>query len=218
MSESLIDANIRNRINPFHGGGIGKFSFRNVDDGFTNLRIVPKDNGFFNEDIGNNQIFSKNYGNTITLQQLLNYIPAIQVREYTQETKADVVFSMAKYFASGVKNGIEKAAENADWKIVGNIGAATAHLVTLVFKGTSTWKEIAKKLHDVETVIINKNSDDYLLLVKMIYNLYYRMVANTTTNYYTLPCSDTTIFDTNGSDGWNVGGNTLDNAGFMGGA
>lgn len=129
------------------------------------------------------------------------------------------MFNLAKYFTSGVKSGIEKAADNGTWQTVKNIGAATASLVSKVFKGVKIWKDLAENIDDISYLFLEETfNEDYLLLVRLVYNLYYRMVGNTTTNYYTLPCSDATIFDTKGSDGWNVGGNTLDNAGFMGGA
>lgn len=54
MSESLIDANIRNKTNPVVGHpNPERYSFRNADYPTIRLNTIPKDSNMFNKDIGN---------------------------------------------------------------------------------------------------------------------------------------------------------------------
>ena len=219
------------------------FSFRSKDrqnnkEHSAEISIIPSQQGMnsvdknFFEDIGVKLQVSKfideynednllhgndNSKGNINLREILNNIPSIQIREYTQDTRVDFILSIAKFFIEGVKDGA-KAGESLTADELKNIAHLMVH--DLKKSDSSFYASIKDKLKNyVPTGGLYKDVQDKQILIDFAYMLYYRLLDTTTTNNYILPFNSQELLKGNGNVGWDdnsFGGGTLGHLGFLG--
>jgi hypothetical protein len=85
------------------------WTFKN-EKGCARIGIIPEEHNYFNKDISNKQVFGYTKKD-FNLDTLLENIPYIQIREYTQETRLDLVMSLVDMFKKGYTDG-ENAAKD----------------------------------------------------------------------------------------------------------
>jgi hypothetical protein len=106
---SLIpDIDLKSKLFPFKTGD-NKWSFK-TDDKCNIIGIIPEDHNNFNNDISMKMIFGFNNYKTqkdCTLQDILNLIPTLKIREYTQETKLELIMSLVDFFIKGIQDGVK---------------------------------------------------------------------------------------------------------------
>lgn len=137
-----------------------------------------------------------------SFKNFLNSIPKIQIREYTQDTRLDLLLSLVDYFKMGYDTGKGVAKLNI------NQAKALTHLLMYDcthIKGNGYWEQILGAAKDT---FFNSNSsvfDDTAekkVLIDFCYNMYYRMLTTTSTNIYELPFNAENIYKGNGYEGW----------------
>lgn len=157
----------------------------------------------------------------VNLISILNHIPAIQIREYTQDTRVDFILDMAKIFIEGIQDG-EKAA--GEIKLTSDQTKNIAHLMIHDVRNPKSklWSDVIKafeKSITIDTKDYLASVDDKKILIDLAYTLYYRILSTTTTNRYVLPFNSNEIQKGNGDIGWEQNifeGNILSKAGFIG--
>ena len=178
------------------------------------LGIIPEDHDYFNQDIANKQVFGTqrislyNKDKTFNLQNLLKTIPAIQIREYTQDTRLDLILSLVDYFKKGFADGSEIAP-----KIDADVAKELQHLITYDLKNIATnesWQSIINAIYEVIKTdfysgIYKEGTTEKKWAIDFVYSLYYRLLTTTTTNIYTLPYSANNVLKGNGFEGFNTG-------------
>ncbi len=181
--------------------------------------MIPTDRGEFNKDLGAKLLIAKNYtdpsGKTAqspNLQTLLNEIPAIQIREYTQDTRLDVIWGAVNSFIKGFKTGSgEQDADTFDETkdLTKSQLAYFGGRLAKTIKSQKWWSQLLSTLGSwlgtqLKTMTGGSLSDDEKtkLVISAVYCLYYRMIGATTTNMYMLPYNGTDIYNTDGKAGW----------------
>ena len=105
---SLIpDIDLKSKLIPFKTGN-NKWSFKTGESGTETIGIIPEDHNNFNNDISMKMIFGFDNHKTqkdCTLQDILKLIPTIKIREYTQETKLELIMSLVDAFIKGIQAG-----------------------------------------------------------------------------------------------------------------
>lgn len=234
----LVDRNIRQRMLPFvwePSDDINSkeaselkdslktvWTFRNKEKyvGSSNnpkLGITPEDHNYFKQDIANKQLFALMGDNTVlggdlTFDNLLDFIPAIQIREYTQDTRLDLILSFVDYLVKGFKDG-KATADNLTE--TGSLAALT-ELLAYDLKNISNnkhWKGIIelfeKVLGSSEPYFYTEKNSLRKCVLDFVHAMYYRILSTTTTNIYTLPYSSSHVIKGNGftgfEDGFDVG-------------
>ena len=120
-AQETIDPSTRQNLLPFYLDPGNKtnqtFSFRpyDVDDRYMygKINIIPEDCHEFDSDLGILMTVSKNLNDIMsegspytTRDVLLNHIPGITIREYTQDTKLQLFSGLLKKFKQGVSDGL----------------------------------------------------------------------------------------------------------------
>lgn len=244
--EGRVNGNMRNQLlpfqakktspysNPAYSGDSGfsysdfnHFSFRTNETKDTprcKINIMPEDRGVYNEDIGVQLLASMNMKKDnkgkSSLDTIMNMLPGIQIREYTQDTKLDTVFSMVKYFVDGYKDGSTAEENNSkNDKSVLDKASFVGGYAFETLKDTKFWDELIQAAKSSLGSLIGTIDDEHLIL-DMIHAFYFRMVGSVTTNYYTIPNSDPTYMVSDGSQGWpgpqSIGGLGTSNNAFFG--
>lgn len=163
-------------------------------------------------------------GGRIDLDTILNTIPAIQIREYTQDTRVDFILSIAKFFIDGIKDG-SKAGESLTADELKNIARLMVH--DLKKTGSIFYTSIKDKLKNyvptggqyIDVTDKQTLDTDKQILIDFAYMLYYRLLDTTTTNNYVLPFNSQELLKGNGDVGWDdnsFGGGALGHLGFLG--
>lgn len=231
FSLTEIPKNTRNGLLPFFipsrasNSDIQTFSFRKKDnpDEDATINIIPSDRDEFNNDLGAKLLIAKTSkdpnGKTAQspdLQTLLNEIPAIQIREYTQDTKLDVLWGVVNSFIKGFKTGsgeLEADTFKQTEKLTRPQLAYFGGRLSKTLKTNKWWYEFLKEAGSwVKTQFLATagfkltNDQEQLLVIEAVYCLYYRMLGATTTNRYILPYNGTEIYNTDGKSGWPTAG------------
>lgn len=191
------------------------------------LNIIPDHKDFLNDiengDIGVRLQANKSsddylgWGGNVNLRAILDTIPAIQIREYTQDTRVDFILSIAKFFIEGIKDGT-KDGESLTSDELKNIAHLMVH--DLKKSDSSFYTSIEDKLKNyVPTGGSYRDVTDKQILIDFAYMLYYRLLDTTTTNNYVLPFNSQELLKGNGDVGWDdnsFGGGALGHLGFLG--
>ena len=241
VNEQIIPGTTRQELLPFYIDPIISennqlFSFRNrdivssiYDRSACKINLIPDDRGEFDKDLGMQLLVSKYLLNRegdaqVNKEALLNHIPAIQIREYTQDTKLDLLWGILKQAIQGFKDGSGAANEEAEKWLAGqgieeNVYKFSNRVKWLgqyicdKIKSESWWNDLisflgtwfsgnAPQFYSSQEEEGTPEDKKITLAVKAVYCLYYRMIGATTTNRYVIPYSGQEIFNTNGTDGW----------------
>jgi hypothetical protein len=104
---TLPATDLKSQLFPFKTGN-NKWSFKSGEKDTETIGIIPEDHNNFNNDISMKMIFGfDNYKTKkdCTLQDILKLIPTIKIREYTQETKLELIMSLVDAFIKGTQAG-----------------------------------------------------------------------------------------------------------------
>lgn len=181
------------------------FGITKPEDSFGFLHILP--NSFYqnsyeghDNDIANRLLYADSMTLPIHGTELLRDVPYMQVREYLQDSKLDMIFNVIGAFANGLAMG-QKAA-NADqgfmdfatrvWNftksVFSDIGTILGTAFNAAIDPTLLWK------------YANNTSPDYdNYVLKIPYMLYYRLLSSTTTGIYEIPYNGKILYESNGT-------------------
>ena len=222
MAGEIIDRDLRQRNLPFYTArniqkslGLqiseqyGIFTFKKVKDDKrkTILGVFPDDHLRHQKDLGSLlQVKIPGTGSkgAITIDDVIEEMPEVQIREYTQDTRVDYVLSIAKLFVKGLTDGEKAASGTFDF---GTIREAFGLMINDVKTLDSPfWTNVGNALTS-KSVFGNYGSEDNQkdkkALIDFVYSLYYEMITTTSTNMYTLPFNvQDNVMKGNGTDGW----------------
>lgn len=197
----IPDIDLKSKLIPFKTGK-NKWSFR-TEDKTNTIGIIPEDHNNFNKDISMKMIFGFDNHKTkkdCTLQDILKLIPTIKIREYTQETKLELLLSLADAFIKGVKDG----AKVADLK-----GYQLTEFGRQIVERFKDPKKIfnTEWTHLNSEILSDPNLKSYVFNIPYI--IYYTLLSTKTTNWYTLPFISDFSLKGNGYDGFTSSENVL---------
>lgn len=218
--DQIIPRNLRKSMLPFingkHKDDIAFFSFRTKDLGDTSkerawyqvINIIPDDCSEFDKDVGLKLMLCNDEQNP-SIKTILNNIPAIQIREYVQDTRLQLLTGLFNNLIKGGKAGFSAEENEESIKEFLAIGTAIGKGI----KRISFWKELVGSIQQVLsqglTDVYDDEDTNTKLVLHLIHGLYYRMLGSTTTGIYILPCVLESYLNSDGSNGWDgVGGIT----------
>lgn len=211
MAGEKIDRDLRQRNLPFYlnknnlSGDL--FSFKlNANK---RLGVLPEDHNRHGSDLGSKLQVGINpwIGTKLELYDILENIPCVNIREYTQDTRVDYVLSIAKIFTKGLADGEKVASGTFDFGTIREAFGLMIHDIKTL--DSPFWTNVGNAFisksvfgdygqQDNET-----DKTDKQALIDFVYSLYYEMVTTTTTNRYTLPFNvQDNVMKGNGTDGW----------------
>lgn len=184
-----VEADTRENIHPL-GVICENWTFKDT----FNLNILPR------YDFGMDYIHDISTRDTSAtksaIDELLENIPSIKIREYTQDLKVTQCLNLIEYGIQGFKDAGE---------VVKGMASSAAFTRTIIDEFTNS--EVYAKMFGVDTIGGNlpypKGTDGEMLT--LAYNLYYHIMGHTTTNKYELPFISKFLYETNGMDGWPSG-------------
>ena len=155
----------------------------------------------------------------ITIQTLLDSIPSIQIREYLQDAKLNMVFDLFQQFGNGWTDGTtsgEKAKEeNENSKqplsaVLSGIGLRVWNFIKAVTKDFDKimLDAASNQIKNITTFYINSEDNSSIRTKSVLnfpYMLYYRLMSTTTTNIYEVPYNGQIMYESQGG-GFSKGG------------
>ena len=207
-------------FNPAGSGGTPVYSFRkNKDKPHCALQICPSSffigsNNYFRADIANSSVWEKESTTGarsaagIDQNSILDNMPAIQFREYLQDTKLDTVLNIFSELGDIFSEDSADQSKNGKTKEKNGMFTKIAKTVKYIFS-----KEVIDLLTNVDGMTgaeyaIQKfsgaeNPTELKYVLAFPYLLYYRLMGTTTTGYYTIPCTQNArVVDGDGTTGW----------------
>lgn len=200
------------------------FSFRpgeKKEDEKGLINIFPDVRNQFNLDIGTQLLLNKYLkdlgkeggGGGISLNRILNNLPGIQIREYTQQTRLESVLSYIKYASKGFNSGNKLSQEQIDGELSETQyrAAAMGSYWTSILKTEPFWDNLIKKLSGKKwgsTVYTDSSRNN--LAINIVHMLYYNIVGSVTTNIYTIPNTTSHYLESDGKHGWPIAPGTGD--------
>lgn len=219
MAGEIIDRDLRQRNLPFYTAreGYGFFTFKK---GAYRLGVFPDDHLKHQNDLGS--ILQVGINGTkskggISIDDVIENMPEVQIREYTQDTRIDYILSLAKLFVKAMGDGEKAASGTFDF---GTIREAFGLMINDVKTPDSPfWTNFGNALTSKSVFGEYGNTKDKKALIDFVYSLYYEMVSTTSTNMYTLPFNvQDNVMKGNGTDGWDsfsVNGSFMDHMGAL---
>jgi len=156
----------------------------------------------------------------LELEQYLNYIPSLQIREYMPDPKLTQLFKWIDAFRAGFKSGQEAASEiNAETFSLDRVWAGMQNIRNQI---NQKFQELTMdSAIGLRTVIAGLGpehfqdmkfpfgSDQKFAVLYTPFILYYRLNTTTTTNIYEIPfdinVSHNTLMHSDGTYGWGAG-------------
>ena len=155
----------------------------------------------------------------IEVKTLLDDIPSIQIREYLQDAKLNMVFDLFQQFGNGwtdgTTSGEKSKEENENSKqplsaVLSGIGLRVWNFIKAV---TRDFDKImldaaSEQINKVATFYINSENDSPIRTKSVLnfpYMLYYRLMSTTTTNIYEVPYNGQIMYESQGG-GFSKGG------------
>lgn len=209
---SIIPLDLRQQMLPFIKKGNTTWSFKN-DTKANRLFVIPKDYDEFKEDISNKMVYTFDKAEkNLDIDTLLKYIPSLHIREYTQDVRLELIFTLVDALKKGYNDGMA-AAKDTPIEMIKYLGQYLGNDLKNI-TGVQEWKNMVEKLSDETKFSTNYIDDDNKKwVIDLIYSMYCRILTTQTTNNYTVPISLPTKISGNGTDGWNVGTNLLSGLG-----
>ena len=220
MAGEIIDRDLRQKNLPFYTGNedpygrgviiqnqkYGIFTFKKGDPNIrkTRLGVFPDDHLKHQKDLGSLlQVKIPGTGSkgAITIDDVIEEMPEVQIREYTQDTRVDYVLSIAKIFVKGLTDGEKAASGTFDFGTIREAFGLMIHDVKT--PNSPFWTNIGNVLSSHSVFGGYGDEKDKKALIDFVYALYYEMVSTTSTNMYTLPFNvQDNVMKGNGADGW----------------
>ncbi len=156
----------------------------------------------------------------LELEQYLNYIPSLQIREYMPDPKLTQLFKWIDAFRAGFKSGQEAASEiNAEtfsldkvWEGMQNIrNQINQKFQELTMDSAIGLRTVVAGLgpEHFQDMKFPFGSDQKFAVLYAPFLLYYRLNTTTTTNIYEIPfdinVSHNTLMHSDGTYGWGAG-------------
>jgi|SRR5574344_1703044 hypothetical protein len=197
-----------------------RFSFRDSSKlnshNFGKLGIVPNSyEDYMKNDIANKLLYnSKHYSEPITANDIMNAIPAIQIREYLPDTRLDQCINLISDILSEAKQIFTKKSDSgggdADLSKLGwfdkfKIVMKSAFDYIVGNSDKNLFTELAGTLPNGGDNMLMKGSDNIdTFVANFPFTLYYRLQSCVSTNMYELPCitSDKMLYNSEGDKGW----------------
>lgn len=222
--QDLIPRGIRHKMLPFvlnktDSGKPQIFSFKKLEGELATtcasgrINILPNDHHEMNYDISLRTLASQ-FGTNgdVSLETILGNLPAIQIREYVQDTRLQLFTGLLNNLIEGVNSGEVAASGSNGVSLRDRVNSTLKELGGIV-KGVGTeicsvsfWKNLISATKTVMshglTNVYNSEDTDVKLILHLVYCLYYRMMDSKTTNIYTLPCNAEQQLTSSGGDGW----------------
>lgn len=208
MAGEIIDRDLRQRNLPFYTGNedpYGIFTFKKGDNKKTILGVFPDDHLKHQKDLGSKlQVGIKPIDpkKPISIDDVIENIPEVQIREYTQDTRVDYVLNIAKLFVKGLTDGEKVASGTYDF---GTIREAFGLMIHDIKNPPDSpfWTNVGNVLSSHSVFGDYGDQNDKKALIDFVYTLYYEMITTTSTNMYTLPFNvQDNVMKGNGTDGW----------------
>lgn len=152
---------------------------------------------------------------TVTLQNILNSIPGIQIREFLPDTRLDQAINLFSDIFSQIQNSSISEATSEDNKEVSfDLNSITQKIKNAVsyfigdngFNGKSFVKDVDSGLTPPELFTAYKTMPNSLknYILRLPFFLYYTLQSSTTTNIYEVPGSSELklMMESNGDAGW----------------
>ena len=186
------------------------------------LRIAPHayySKQFLNakDDISYKSLYESTYvdydqpKSQVTPQNMLDDMPDIDIREYLQDAKLNMVFDLFQSFGNGMSDGLtsgendKNSGASSPFKTLSEFGMRVWNFIKSM---TTNFGEImtaaSSGLMDDQTFNIN-NPDYNAYVLKFPYMLYYRLMSATSTNIYNVPYNGNVLYESNGG-GFSKGG------------
>jgi len=129
--------------------------------------------------------------------EILNYIPAVQIREYAQDARLVQIQNAISAFTRGWEAFRE--GNQGKWKDF------LKDVLSLEFLDKMFGKFGENVFKDAVNKDINFTDDKYKnYILNIPFVMYYQMMSSRTTGFYTLPYSGKVVDMSNGSEGWNT--------------
>ena len=147
----------------------------------------------------------------LTPQIMLDDMPDIDIREYLQDAKLNMVFDLFQSFGNGMSDGLtsgENDRNNGEYSPFKNLNEFGMKVWNFIKAITTNFGEIMTASTNglnigVDFMINNPANDAYVL--KFPYMLYYRLMSTTTTNIYNIPYNGQVLYESQGG-GFSKGG------------
>lgn len=179
----------------------------------------------------NHLSYANNKTKSITIDDILNTIPGVQIREFIPDTRLDQCINFFTEVFSAIstvfKSGGSSSSGSFDINRLFDQITTTSQYVIQYLTGTTTpnfytnlgisSKELPFSLYGQDIFELgNNNKSPGFYVMTFPYILYYRLQSCTTTNIYEIPSipSNKQILESNGSAGWTSGGDSWSNGGF----
>lgn len=239
----VIDANIKQQflpfvINPyvsFHsadfpyeqsaaGNGPQYFTFRNTSDttpsgASAKLNMCPSSyQQYMENDIANKLLFSKDKSASVTVDEILNSLPGIQIREYLPDTAldqcinffSDLLKNMTNFFKKSVDeatstNNSQPEAQSNDNNVMKKILNTTWYAMKYITGSEDVDPSILDSVKsDAAKMDMWKDGGHKLGVMQFPFTLYYRLQSCLTTGVYELPAikDDRIMYHSEGHAGW----------------
>jgi hypothetical protein len=149
---SIIPLDLRQKMLPFNRKPEdnnqllnNKWTFKN-DAEANRLFVIPKDYNNFKEDISNKMVytFDKDEKN-LDIDTLLKYIPSLHIREYTQDIRLELIFTLVDALKKGYNDGMA-AAKDTPIEMIKYLGQYLGNDVKNI-TGVREWNEMVDELN-----------------------------------------------------------------------
>ena len=203
-----------------------RFSYKTKQEDYVgNIHIAPQTfydsstTTIVNNDISYSLLYTRQVQekkqSSVEIDTLLDSIPSIQIREYLQDAKLNMVFDLFQQFGNGWTDGTtsgEKAKEeNENSKqplstVLSGIGLQVWNFIKAVTRdfGDIMLKATSAQL-DTTRFAIKGLSTQTKSVLNFPYMLYYRLMSTTTTNIYEVPYNGQIMYESQGG-GFSKGG------------
>ena len=166
-----------------------------------------------NDDISYSLLYNQHLNESLKISDILDSIPSIEIREYLQDAKLNMVFDLFQSFSNGMLDGLTSGEndqkENDNNKdVFKRLSKFGKRVWNFIKSMTTNFGEImtaaSSGLMDDQTFNIN-NPDYNAYVLKFPYMLYYRLMSATSTNIYNVPYNGNVLYESNGG-GFSKGG------------
>lgn len=196
-----IEGDQVSKILPFKTPDKGIFTFRAKPDSYGCINICPSSmrNAIYGR-IGDDVSF-KNSGSNDLFQDILNNIPAVQLREYAQDSRIVQIYNLFSAFKDGYEKYRDIAQDKGKWAALWqSLKGISSTLVDQI--GKIPVRAFEKGVDTSIAKFSNENLRKSILDIPFM--LYYQIMTTKTNGYYVLPYSGKLVDKSDGSKGWNT--------------
>ena len=168
-----------------------------------------------NDDISYSLLYNQHLNDSLKISDILDSIPSIEIREYLQDAKLNMVFDLFQPFGNGMSDGLtsgENDRNNGEYNPFKNLSEFGKKVWNFIKAITSNFGEIMTASaspymtsidSEFDTLLDDNSTSSYVM--KFPYMLYYRLMSTTTTNIYNIPYNGSVLYESQGG-GFSKGG------------